>query len=109
MGNRQVLESPVERGVSEEYPYSFLLTGKFPSGTYDNPQNLLFERDVDGRDFTTAVAGVLDGSPEIADGIFTTSNFIADELTPGKRYRLQCIMDLDGKQWDWELYIDARN
>ncbi len=112
MGKREVKESPVERGVKEEYSYSFPgenldLSDVFPSGTYAGAANELYEKDVNGA-YLTAVSGWNSGSPSVSPTTFTTSEFNADVLEAGKRYRLECVMTIDGARWDWELYIDAR-
>lgn len=108
MGKRQVKESPVTRGVDEEFAYKFTLTDKFPSGTYSNPANVLYSRAADGS-FTTVEGGVLNGIADITTGVFTTSKFTANTLTANTRYRLHCSMDIDGDLWSWDLFIDAKN
>ena len=107
MGKREVKESPVERGVTEEYGYSFTLTNMVPSGTYTNAFNNLYSQAANG-DYDTAVTGWDSGSPSVSSTTFTTSAFVANELTPGSRYRLHWGFDIDGKQWDWNLYIDVK-
>ncbi len=100
-------ESPVERSLSEEYAYQFTLTGKVPTGTYATAFNNLYEKDSDGA-YLTAVSGWNDGSPSVNGTTFTTSAFVANQLTAGKRYRLHWGFDIDSKQWDWNLFIDVR-
>ena len=103
MGKRQVKESPVQRGIKETYPYTFTLTGLFPSGTYANATNALYDST------GAAVAAWNDGSPSVDATTFTTSAFNADVMTAGARYRLYMSMTIDTYVWDWELWIDARN
>jgi len=103
MYKRRVLESPIERGITEEYPYKFTLTDKVPTGTYANAFNIIYNHL--GVDVTSTV---MTGSPSVSSTLFTTASFVASTMTAGKRYRLFFGFDIDGKQWDWNLYIDAK-
>lgn len=107
MNRRRVKESPIERGASEEYAYQFALTDKVPPGTYANAFNALYEKDASG-DYVIIVSGWGGASPTVTSDIFTTGLFVADVLVPEKRYRLHWGFDIDGSQWDWNLYIDVR-
>lgn len=106
MGERIVIESPVRRGIDEEFAYQFTLTGKLPAGTYANAANALFSADSTGA-FVTAVTGWNNGSPSVTSTTFTTSKFTGGVLSAGTRYMLRCNVDVDGDQWSWILFIEA--
>lgn len=104
---RTVAESPIERGINEEYAYNFTLTGRLPDGTYSNATNALYEKDGNG-EFVTAVTGWNSGSPSVSTTTFTSSKFVAGVLAADTEYRLNCAIDIDGDAWDWNVMIWAR-
>lgn len=104
---RTVAEGQQERGINEEYAYSFTLTDKLPAGTYSGAANALYEKDENG-DFLTAVAGWNNGDPSVSTTTFTTSKFNGGILENGQTYRLNCAVDVDGDLWDWNVFIIGR-
>jgi hypothetical protein len=107
MGKREVKQSPVKRGIDEEYAYKFDLTGKVWSGTQDSPVNAIYLQNEDGTFGSDLSATLLSGNPTIVDNVFTTSSFVANQMTAGKRYKLEFGIDIGGKAVSWYLFIDT--
>ncbi len=106
MGKREVKQSPVKRGIDEEYAYKFDLTDKVPSGTQATPVNALYSIGSDGT-LTDITSTAMTGTATISSSIFTTQTFVADELADQARYKLEFGIDIDGAAWSWFMYIDA--
>ena len=102
----QVKQSPVTRHVGEEYSYNFTLTDKVPSGTYANAVNTIHLEQSNGTFGADLSGSLLSGSASISAGVFTSSKFVADAATAGKRYKMILSIDIDGDAWKWFLFID---
>ena len=100
---REIVESPLKRGVKEEYPYKFTLTGKVPSGTYSNAGAELYEDDK-----TTAVSDWSAGSASVSSTEYVTPDFVADVLEVGKQYHLSMWFDIDSDRWDWYARVKVQ-
>ena len=107
MASRQVKQSPVTRGIDEEYGYKFDLTGKVPSGTQSNAVNAIYLQASDGSFGSDLAGSLLDGTAAISSSIFTTQTFVQNAMTKYKRYKLEFGIDIDGKAWSWFVYIDT--
>ena len=105
MGKREVKQSPVTRGIDEEYPYSFDLTGKVPSGTQATPVNAIYLQASDGTYGSDLAGTLLTGTATISSSIFTTQTFVANAMTAGATYKLEFGIDIDGSAWSWFLII----
>lgn len=101
-----VKQSPISRHVSEEYPYKFVLTNMFPSGTYANPTNIIQLENSDGTFGSNLASTLLDGTATISSGILTSQSFVADVATAGKRYKMTFSFDVDSKAWVFILFVD---
>ncbi len=104
---RQVKESPVERGIDEEYAYTFDLTDKVPSGTQATPINAIYLQGSDGTYGSNLAGSLLTGTATISSNVFTTQTFVADAMTADKRYKLEFGIDIDSSAWSWYLIIDT--
>lgn len=107
MGKREVKESPIQRGIDEEYAYEFDLTDKVPSGSQSNPVNAIYLQNSDNTFGNDLASTLLTGSATISANIFTTQTFVANQMTAGKRYKLEFGIDIDGSAWSWFMFIDA--
>lgn len=101
-GIRRFVESPMHRGVGEEYPYSFDLS-KLPSGTYANAVCQVLTED--GSDVTTSVLSTSVAS--VASTTFTTPAFTAGGMTAGNKYKLIWKVDIDSREWNGYGWINA--
>ena len=107
MGKREVKQSPVKRGIDEEYAYKFDLTGKVPSGTQSNAVNAIYLQNSDGTFGSDLSGSLLEGTATISSNIFTTQTFAKNQMTANKRYKLEFGIDIDGSAWSWFLFIDT--
>lgn len=107
MSKREVKQSPVIRGIDEEYAYQFDLTGKVPSGTQSNAANAIYLQGSDGTYGSDLSGTLLAGTATISANVFTTQTFVANAMTAGKRYKLEFGIDIDGSAWSWYMFIDA--
>lgn len=106
MASRQVKQSPVSRGIDEEYAYSFDLTGKVPAGTQSAPVNAIYLQASDGTYGSDLSGSLLTGTATISSSVFTTQTFVANQMTAGATYKLEFGIDIDGSAWSWFLFIN---
>lgn len=93
MSDREFIESPLERGKDETFPFRFSVAA-WPTGAYTNPTTRLV--DEEGR----TVSGALTGNSAIDGAIFTTPKFVASALLPGRSYRIECQWQVDGDVYE---------
>ena len=101
---REIKESPVRRGVGEEFAYSFSLT-PWPTGSYTNPAVEIFLTDTGVPTGTDLSGTLLTGAASVATSTFTTPKFVADAATVGELYRLFWTVDIDSDEWGGWLDI----
>lgn len=104
MTTAQAIEQQVRLTSSERRALRFDFTG-YDLGAFTSPTVAVYDLSTSPRTDVTA-ALMPTNAPVAAPPLVTTSLFLADAATPGRRYRVECLVQ-HGAGERSELWIDV--